>query len=326
MNHTEFCDSNLARRRLPFIALVAALSCLLPVTSFADEYYYVDWLSADVALGTAMGVITLPDSSTVTVTFAALNPDGSAGNLSNAQTNGGTNYWTPADPYLSAEVENAPPDSDILQLEGGQNQLYRVTLSEPIRDPVMAIVSLGQPAITTQYEFDVPFTIVSQGRGYWGGSATALAVLPSNVLQGTEGHGTIRFIGVFSTFSWTVPIPEFWHGFTFGIRTTERIEPSDAGVADAETMADATVRDAAAADGSTDLDATSRPDAIGGTDARAAPDASSPADAGVLADVGDTTEDSDGCSCDSQAAPPIARVTHWVFVALCCLWLVRRRD
>src|SRR6185437_8537024 len=40
---------------------------------------------------------------------------------------------------------------------------------------------------------------------------------------GSEGNGTIRFVGTFSTFSWTVPIPEFWHGFTFGIRTTDAL-------------------------------------------------------------------------------------------------------
>jgi hypothetical protein len=75
-------------------------------------------------------------------------------------------------PYVSAEVENAPPDTDILQLSGGTNETYTVTLSEPIKDPVMAIVSLGQPGTRTTYDFDSPFTIVSQGVGYWGGSDT----------------------------------------------------------------------------------------------------------------------------------------------------------
>jgi hypothetical protein len=30
----------------------------------------------------------------------------------------------------------------------------------------------------------------------------------------------------YNTFSWTVPDPENWHGFTFGIRTTEALEPT----------------------------------------------------------------------------------------------------
>jgi len=44
--------------------------------------------------------------------------------------------------------------------------------------------------------------------------------------SGAEGHGTIQFIGTFSTFTWVVPTPENWHGFTFGIRTTLAIEPN----------------------------------------------------------------------------------------------------
>jgi hypothetical protein len=80
--------------------------------------------------------------------------------------------------------------------------------------------------VSTRYDFDSPFTIVSQGAGFWGGGSSALVQLPGDILQGNEGHGTIQFIGTFSTFSWTVPTPENWHGFTFGIRTTERIEPS----------------------------------------------------------------------------------------------------
>jgi MYXO-CTERM domain-containing protein len=158
---------------------------------------------------------------------------------------GETNYWNPSAPYISAEVENAPPGTDILQLLGGLDQTYKVTLSEPIKDPVMAIVSLGSPSITITYDFDSPFTIVSQGAGYWGGGPTSLVQLPGDVLQGTEGHGTIRFIGTFSTFSWTVPMPEGWHGFTFAIRTTERIEPTEAGAPDALT-------DDAKSDGATD--------------------------------------------------------------------------
>lgn len=213
------------------MTLMAASSAL------AAPYYYTDWTAANVAGGTASGVITLPDASTVTVGFQALYANGSAGNLAFAQTSGGTNYWTPSSPYISAQVDNAPPGTDILALQGGQNQIYTVTLSEPIKDPIMAIVSLGQPAVTTTYDFNSPFTIVSQGVGYWGGSSTALAQAAGDILQGNEGHGTIQFIGTFSTFSWTVPTPEYWHGFTFGIRTTESIEPTPNGVPEPSTLA-----------------------------------------------------------------------------------------
>lgn len=192
----------------------------------AAVYSYVDWTEADVAAGTATGTITLPDESEVTLTFEAIQEDGSPGRLFGAQIAPGANYWSPSEPYVSLEVENPPLETDILQLQGGQNQIYTVTLSEPIKDPIMAIVSLGQSSIPTTYDFDSPFAIVSQGPGYFGGTTTALSALEGDVLEGREGHGTIQFIGTFTTFAWTVPTPEAWHGFTFAIRTTERIEPT----------------------------------------------------------------------------------------------------
>ncbi len=279
-------------RRLVTLGIILG-AATAPRLASAATYRYVDWTSADIPGGTAAGTISLPDGSTVTVTFAALNQDASAGNLYGAQVNGGTNYWNPATPFISAQVENAPPDTDILRLAGGQNQIYRVTLSEPIKDPIMAVVSLGQSSVSTTYDFDSPFTIVSQGRGYWGGTATSLSQLPEDVLRGTEGHGTIQFVGTFSTFSWTVPTPENWHGFTFGIRTTERLEPSDAGAPDAAPEA-GPPEDIA--------------DAGGGTSGGAASDAGSSLGGGPI-DSGGSGTSSCGCSTvgeRSRAAVPVA--------------------
>lgn len=208
-------------------SMLAALLLTMSGTTLAAPYYYVDWLSANTAAGSASGVITLPDLSTVNVGFQAFNANGSPGNLFFAQTAGGTNYWNPSTPYISSQVDNAPPGTDIVALVGGVNQTYVVTLSEAIKDPIMAIVSLGNPNLPTTYDFDSPFDIVSQGTGFWGGTASSLQELSGDILQGNEGHGTIQFIGTFSTFAWTVPTPENWHGFTFGIRTTRAIEPDD---------------------------------------------------------------------------------------------------
>jgi hypothetical protein len=216
------------RKLSQLIRTACAVGCLVAAHSAsAAVYHYVDWTSANVAGGTATGVITLPDASTVSVNFAATFADGSAGNLYGAQTAGGTNYWIPSGPYISALVDNAPPGTDLLQLSGGQNQIYTVTLGAPIKDLIMAIVSLGAPSTSITYDFDSPFNIVSQGQGFWGGNAASLVQLFGDILQGTEGHGTIQFTGTFSTFSWTAPNPESWHGFTFGIRTTEALEPGN---------------------------------------------------------------------------------------------------
>lgn len=220
-----------------WLPLAAALSLAAPAA--AVPYYYVDWTSANAAAGIASGTITLPDASTVTVGFSVTQADNSAGSFSFAQTAGGFNYWASAPaPYISSQVDNAPPTSDIIALIGGSTTTtYTLTLSEAIKDPIMAILSLGQPSVTAVYDFDRPFDIVSQGTGHWGGvsaaacaatpSSCSLQELPGDILQGREGHGTIQFIGTFSTFSWTAPLSENWHGFQFGIRTTERIEPTD---------------------------------------------------------------------------------------------------
>ncbi|MDA8745662.1 fibro-slime domain-containing protein [Rubripirellula amarantea] len=186
------------------------------------ELLYVDWTSANVEQGTAKGVISLPGGSTVEIGFEAIFSDGSKGNLFFAQVDDtGTDYWNPSAPYVSDVVVNRPPGTDILTLVGGVDQIYRVTLSEPIVDPVMAILSLGDLGTPTRYDFDSPFEIVSQGVGFFGGGADNLKKEEGDVLVGNEGHGVIKFLGRYDEFTWTVPTPETWHGFTFGIRTTE---------------------------------------------------------------------------------------------------------
>ena len=106
---------------------------------------YVHWTSISAGTGTATGTITLPGGHVVNLNFAAKNPDGSNGSFLGGQNACGVTYWSApgASPYISAQVPNAPPNCELLQLEGGANQIYRLTLSEPIQDPVMAILSLG---------------------------------------------------------------------------------------------------------------------------------------------------------------------------------------
>lgn len=212
-------------------AVVSALAMAWSADASAATYRWVEWATANVAGGTASGTIPVEGGGAVTVTFAATNANATAGTLYGAQTGGtsSNNYWLPLTTFQSEQVSNAPSLSDILQLSGGQGQIYTVTLSEPIVNPVMSIISLGQAGNPITYDFDAPFTIVSQGpSATYGGSDTALTQEPGDVLRGAEGSGVIQFQGTFSTFSWTVPNPESWHGFTFGILTTKAL--FDAGV------------------------------------------------------------------------------------------------
>jgi len=201
--------------------LLAGLGFALP--SVAATYYWTDWQQSNPSGGTAFGEITPSSGPVVDVRFEALNADASPGSYRGVA---GDWLWNPPSTYSSTEVENAP-GYEGLQLIGNINMTYRVHLSEPIKDPVMAIASLGSGSDSAVYQFDSPFAILSQGiTCCWGGGDDRLTQLPGNVLQGFEGAGVIKFLGTYSSFAWTVPDPENWHGFTFGIRTTERLEPT----------------------------------------------------------------------------------------------------
>ncbi len=196
-----------------------------PYTS--NFYYYVDWTAANAGAGTASGTISLPGRPAVGVSLRVINPDGSAGTFYGAttQTGCGTSFWTAnsSAPYVSASVLNGPPACDIIALRGGSSSKYEITFSEPVKDPIMPVLSLGSGSIPAFYDFDRQFQVVSTGQGYWGNGT--FRADPGEVLYGAEGHGTIRFIGSFTTFHWMVPRPETWHGFTLGIRTTVAAEP-----------------------------------------------------------------------------------------------------
>lgn len=88
------------------IGLTAFFLLAMPLQARGAAYSYVDWTSTDIPGGTAKGTITLPDLSTVTVTFEAINPNGSAGNLFSAQvTDANTvDYWMPKEPQRTTSI------------------------------------------------------------------------------------------------------------------------------------------------------------------------------------------------------------------------------
>jgi MYXO-CTERM domain-containing protein len=289
------------------------------------------------------------------VTFTATTDDGGAGDLYGAQTGGnGTNYWTPASTYESSQVENAPPTPDILQLAGGDNETYTVNLSEPVVDPIMAIVSLGAAGSPTTYNFDSPFTIVSQGTDDWGGSSTSLVQLPNNVLQGSEGSGVIQFIGTYSTFSWTVPTPEVWHGFTFGILTSAALY--DGGGPDGSTVVigedggvvtsgDAGTSGGDDAGGASDASSDAMPEAAtvldaGLADAEGLADATVPDSGGAAVMTGEDGGEGDAGEADGGGSPAVDQSSNcgckaagaggrwglaWLGALLGAVGLLRRR-
>ena len=212
-------------RLLPsqLVRLICATGVLLAMaqTGQAGTISWTDWTAATPgAPGSASGTLAYGGGSVAVTYSGEVRADFT-------QTSGGTNYWSPDTPYLSPTVSNAPPAADIITLVGPDVAFVNtITFSTPILDPVMAIVSLGQPGFSVFYEFDQPFTVLSFGPGFWGGPGT-LTDIGGNVLEGVEGHGVIQFSGAVSSISWTVPVPEDWHGFTVGAPVPE---PTTAGL------------------------------------------------------------------------------------------------
>ncbi len=191
------------------IAMVTLICAFLTLPAGADMVYWTDWTSA--GSGTASGTIDLPISSDISITYTGdLNPAAQLGAATDI------NYWIPSSPYTSATVDNAPSTTDIIRTTSA-GVTRTVTFSQPVENPIMAIVSQGRSsqAYHVRYYFDTPFDVLSYGPGYWNGPGT-LTEEAGNVLLGVEGHGTIQFLGTISSFSWTSSPEEYWHGFTIG--------------------------------------------------------------------------------------------------------------
>jgi len=129
---------------------------------------------------------------------------------------GGGNIWAiPASTYSKpGVVDNAPEKQDTIALTGGPAAgTQTLVFSSPVVDPVMTIFSLGRPGVQATWNFDTPFEVLNSGPGYGPGELTQLE---GNVLAGKEGYGLIRFHGVVSAISWTIPVAEYWAGFQVG--------------------------------------------------------------------------------------------------------------
>jgi hypothetical protein len=133
-----------------------------------------------------------------------------------------SNYpsFQPAGSFVGGNVGNGPsPSGGVLQLFGGNSGITdTITFSQVVTNPVLAIWSLGSPWITAQFDFTSaePFTIQAGGiNAEYGGSSI---IKSGNTIIGTEGNGTIQFIGTFSQITWTNPVFEDWYGVTVGVQ------------------------------------------------------------------------------------------------------------
>ncbi len=144
---------------------------------------WTDWTGAGTNQVTGS---LLVGATAVTVTFN--------GAYGFAQTNGaGTNYWgegSPA-PYTGGDVDNAPPDSDIIVLNAGGT--FTLDFGQSIVNPIIALVSWNNNVAT----FSGPIETVSEGPGHWGDGA--FTNVTSNGFTGSgELHGIIRVLGSYT--------------------------------------------------------------------------------------------------------------------------------
>lgn len=189
-----------------------ALSLLVAHSASAGTISWTDWTS------TQNSNIVYGNIGGVNVTYTGL--------FTFAQLGSGTNYWTengaPAPYTASSVIDNAPTASEMIALD--QPYYHTITFSSAILNPVMAIVSMGQPGYPVSYAFSQPFTMLSNGIGYW---SFANSNLPGsgtqslNTLTGEEFHGAIQFNGPVTSISWASSPNENWHGFTVGAPVPE---------------------------------------------------------------------------------------------------------
>jgi hypothetical protein len=172
------------------------------------------------AAGSAQAVTTVqwadwqfqPTASTVVGTVAGVTVTYSGPRLFAQVTGGGTDYWvTSGGPASYTQgLVNRPVGTDIIALNAGGTKT--ITFASPVTNVFMALTSWN--GVTAN--FDRPFSIVSQGAGFWGTGSFSPNGSSTGFLGVGEVHGVLRFAGAMTSLTFT-DTSENWHGFTIGI-------------------------------------------------------------------------------------------------------------
>jgi len=201
--------------RISFSLAILGLVTLAPAAAKADTISWTLWsfpavtASPYVAPGIATGTLTL-NGTPITVTYT--------GQLIN--TSAATN-WAPSSTF-DGGIGPAPPNGYAeVAMTGGQTYTETITFSSPVRNPILAIWSLGQRGNVAQYAFSPsqPFTITSGGISAQYGGASIYSV--GNTVFGEEGNGDVQFSGVYNSITFTTPVFENYYAFTVGASVPE---------------------------------------------------------------------------------------------------------
>jgi len=196
---TMIKEEMMKMKKLLFGTVLFLILILSVSTAQASTVFWTDWTAS--GPGEVTGTMSI-GAETVGVTFS--------GSYSFAQVSGGTNYWNPATPYLSATVENAPPASDIIALSSGGS--VTITFSQAVTNPLLALVSWNgnHPRFENEIEF------LSYGYGYWGGGTPVMDADKKGFLGNGEVHGVLQMAGTYDAITFT-HTSEGWHGLTVGV-------------------------------------------------------------------------------------------------------------
>ena len=180
------------------IFLAVAVATVMS-TSANAAIQWTDWTSITGTLATgtlAGGTVTL------------------SGPFDTTQIAGGTDYWrNGATPWAAYDaLSNLPTNNDFISPSGSQ-VLHTITFSKAMIDPYIAIISLGQGGVQTNWTFDSPFSLIDQGQGFWGNGVFTIA---GNTISAGEAHGVIQFKGTFTSLTLLTNNTENWSGLTIG--------------------------------------------------------------------------------------------------------------
>lgn len=206
-----------------FKALVA-IAALAAMPSAARAQIWTTWTSS---------TCSTTDGSTSGTMVGSLGASGVTytGNCASGSqlSSGGTNYWSPTDPYTQSGL-SAPDNVGFIQFSDPVID-GKLVFSVPVVDPYLAFISVGQPSDPVTYSFSAPFSVLSNNNcptpAYWYGCPHPDYATSGNTLTGSEFSGTIQFTGTFSELDFTTDPTEFWHGLTVGTASVSTVpEPA----------------------------------------------------------------------------------------------------
>ena len=149
-----------------------------------------------------------PSATTVTGTVGGVGVSYSGSVLFSQLNNTGTDYWI--DSGYTQGVVNRPVGTDLIAIDGGGTKT--ITFGKAVKDVYIAFTSWnGNTSL-----FSAPFTVVSQGCGFWGCGTFGVNGTNDGFFGNGEVHGVLKFSGTFTSLSFT-DSTENWHGLTIGI-------------------------------------------------------------------------------------------------------------